>query len=129
MQARKAAYDLGNLDALAAGELDRKRHAQLATLLAVNDEVDELFAALEGAGIADDTIVIFTSDNGYAWGEHYWSAKNCDTEECARVPLAVIDPSMTGGRTSDWLSGNIDHAPTIAELAGVDIPGNARWTA
>lgn len=126
IQARKEAFDLGRIDALAAAELDRKRHAQLASLLAVDDEVDELFAALDAAGVADDTVVIFTSDNGYAWGEHYWTAKNCNTEECARVPLAVFHPAVDEGRNTDWLSGNIDHAPTIADLAGVTIPGSAR---
>ena len=126
VQARKAAYELGTLDAvLAVDELDRKRHAQLASLLAVDDEVDELFAALDEAGVLDDTVVVFTSDNGYAWGEHYWNAKNCDTEACARVPLAVFGPGVAGGGTTDWLAGNIDHAPTIADLAGVDVPGSA----
>ena len=124
IQARKAAYDQGLVEALADAELDRRRHAQLASLLAVDDEVEELFAALESAGVADDTVVIFTSDNGYSWGEHYWTAKNCDTEACARVPLAVFHPAMTGSRTTDWLAGNIDHAPTIADLTGAHIPGN-----
>jgi len=81
--------------------------------------------ALEEAGVSDNTVVIFTSDNGFFCGSHGYGSKVLPYEEASRVPLLIYDPrhenSGKGYRT-DALTGNIDFAPTILELAGLGIP-------
>jgi arylsulfatase A-like enzyme len=78
-------------------------------------------------GIADNTVIIYTSDNGYICGSHGYASKVLPMEESARVPLMIFDPrSKTSGKKlrCDALTGNIDFAPTILELAGAPVPGN-----
>ena len=78
-------------------------------------------------GIADNTVIIYTSDNGYICGSHGYASKVLPLEESSRVPLMVYDPrSPSAGKQlrSRALTGNIDFAPTILELAGVPIPDN-----
>ena len=69
-------------------------------------------------------MVIFTSDNGFAWGEHRWLQKLCPYEACLRVPLVVADfrpdsPADMQGIIDDRLVTNLDVAATIADLADV----------
>lgn len=100
-----------------------KRARELETLQAVDEFVDRLMDRLAAHGIADDTVVILTSDNGSAWGEHRYDSKACEYEECLRVPLLVHYPRMTPlPRETATTALNIDLAPTLAELAGVPIP-------
>ncbi|WP_246114557.1 sulfatase family protein [Rubripirellula tenax] len=78
-------------------------------------------------GIADNTVIFYTSDNGYICGAHGYGSKVLPMEESSRVPLMIYDPrSPSAGKQirSASLTGNIDFAPTILELAGVAIPGN-----
>jgi arylsulfatase A-like enzyme len=88
-------------------------------------EVGRVLAELERLGFADDTIVIFTSDNGYFFGEHGLADKWYLYEESIRVPLIVLDPSLPKerrNRTADAMTLNIDLAPTMLDYAGVAIP-------
>lgn len=81
---------------------------------------------LDRKGIADNTVIIYTSDNGYICGSHGYASKVLPMEESSRVPLMIYDPrSRTSGKKlrCDALTGNIDFAPTILELAGVPLPG------
>ena len=81
--------------------------------------------ALEKAGVADNTVVIYTSDNGFFCGAHGYGSKVLPYEEGSRVPLIIFDPRhKNSGRQlrSASLTGNIDFAPTILELAGVPVP-------
>ncbi len=82
---------------------------------------------LETQGVADNTVVIYTSDNGFICGSHGYGSKVLPLEESARAPLMIFDPrSSTSGKKlrSPALTGNIDFAPTILELAGISIPEN-----
>ena len=82
---------------------------------------------LKAQGVADNTVVIFTSDNGYICGSHGYGSKVLPMEESSRVPLLIYDPrSPLSGKQlrCDRLTGNIDFAPTILELAGLPIPPN-----
>lgn len=82
---------------------------------------------LEAQGVADNTVVIYTSDNGFLCGAHGYGSKVLPLEESARAPLMIYDPrSPSAGKKerSPVLTGNIDFAPTILELAGLPIPGN-----
>ena len=97
----------------------------------VSDVIDDQFArimdTLEQSGQLDNTVVIFTSDNGYICGSHGYGSKVLPMEESSRVPLMIYDPRspLTGKELRcDRLTGNIDFAPTILELAGLPIPSN-----
>lgn len=82
---------------------------------------------LEAHGIADNTVIIYTSDNGFICGAHGYGSKVLPMEESARVPLMIYDPrSPSAGKQmrSPALTGNIDFAPTILALAGLPIPDN-----
>lgn len=82
---------------------------------------------LEKQGIADNTVIIYTSDNGYICGAHGYGSKVLPMEESARVPLLIYDPRIKSAgkkKTVETLTGNIDFAPTILDLASVSIPKN-----
>ena len=82
---------------------------------------------VEAQGIADNTVIIYTSDNGFICGSHGYGSKVLPMEESSRVPLIILDPrSEPAGKKfrTKSLTGNIDFAPTILELAGLPIPEN-----
>src|SRR5262249_10601842 len=73
--------------------------------------------------LADDTMVIFCSDNGYYLGEHGLGDKRSAYEESMRIPLLVRYPKLPGkGRTVDGIVLNVDLAPTLLDYAGVEVP-------
>lgn len=79
-------------------------------------------------GVADNTVIIYTSDNGFICGSHGYGSKVLPMEESSRVPLMILDPrSKTAGKglRCSKLTGNIDFASTILELAGLPAPKNA----
>ena len=80
---------------------------------------------LRREGVLDETLVIFTTDNGYLHGEHGLADKWYPFEESIRVPLVVRDPGMRSasrGSTNDAITLNVDLAPTILAAAGVAPP-------
>ena len=90
-------------------------------------EIGRILAELEKLGVADETIVIFTSDNGYFFGEHGLADKWYLYEESIRVPLIVVDPALPKGqrdRAVEAMTLNIDLAsPTMLDFAfGMAMP-------
>jgi len=86
--------------------------------------VGRILDALHDLGLEDNTVVIFTSDNGSMWGAHGIAGKWNMYEESIRVPLIIYDPrphSCTPGRRTQ-MALNIDLAPTMLAMAGVPIP-------
>ncbi|OFY66651.1 MAG: acetylglucosamine-6-sulfatase [Bacteroidetes bacterium RBG_13_43_22] len=82
---------------------------------------------LKKQGIDDNTIIIFTSDNGYFCGSHGFGDKVLPYEEAARAPLIIYDPRRSRSqklRSTEAITGNIDIAPTILDLAGIPVPSN-----
>lgn len=115
---------LDRLDRDDERELDALRVAQLRSLLAVDRGVGELLSTLRTLGRLRDTMVVFTSDNGYQWGEHRWIGKGVPYEESIRVPLVIRFDTLVadpGSRSRAFALG-IDLAPTIAEVADVPAP-------
>ena len=110
--------DLPSVDAtrLAVLQEDRRRAAE--TLLGVDEYLEALVDAVAARGELDRTVVVFLSDNGYAFGEHRWEGKLVPYDPSIRIPFAVRSP-WTGGGTVSGLVSNLDVAPTIAALAGV----------
>lgn len=106
---------------------DLVRRRAYESLLSVDEQVGALLDHLARLGVAADTLVLLTSDNGVGWGEHrlFSQRKRCPYEECQRVPLVLLHPRATAA-PARWTEPvlNIDLAPTLAELAGVEIPAN-----
>ena len=90
---------------------------RLASLLAVDDLIGATGRALEITGQLSNTVIVFTSDNGWFYGEHRLSSKQLGYEESVRVPLFVRMPGGTASRTTRFVLNN-DLAPTIVALAG-----------
>ena len=96
--------------------------------------VGMIVQALEDAGVAENTVIIYTSDNGYFTGAHGLSGKVLPYDRGARVPLIIHDPrtpKSARGRRAAGVVGNIDMAPTMLALAGLPIPEmcGPRWGA
>ena len=92
--------------------------SQAEALLAVDDLVQRVYNALKASGELDDTIFIFTSDNGYFHGEHrVLTGKIRPYEPSVRVPLLVRGPGFDEGETQTRFAVNADLAPTIVEAA------------
>ena len=90
----------------------------LEALLAVDEGVGEIIDALDESGVLEDTVVVFTSDNGYFFGEHRIpEGKLFFYEPSIRVPLLVRGPGIPAGVTRSSLVANIDLAPTLLDLA------------
>jgi N-acetylglucosamine-6-sulfatase len=104
---------------------DAKMLDQLRTLAAVDESVGHIFDALEETGQLDNTVIIFSSDNGYFWGEHQLGDKRAAYEEGLRDPLLIRYPKLVkAGTVVRQLALNIDVAPTFLDLAAAPIPAN-----
>jgi N-acetylglucosamine-6-sulfatase len=102
---------------------DEKIRDRLRVLAAVDEGLGQMLALLESKGALDDTVVVFTSDEGYFYGEHGLSVeRRLAYEESARIPLLVRYPRLTSSRLVEPLTLGIDVAPTLLELAGVPAP-------
>lgn len=99
-----------------------KYHQQI---FAVDAAVGMIRDALKEFSADKNTVIIFTSDNGFFCGSHGYGSKVLPYEEASRVPLIVFDPRHpSSGRHQrcESLTGNVDFAPTILRLAGLEIP-------
>ncbi len=91
---------------------------ELESLLSVDDAVGSLLAALSRSGELENTLIIYTSDNGFFHGEHrVRSEKILPYEPGLRVPLAMRGPGVPPNRRLPQMVGNIDLAPTILDAA------------
>ena len=107
-------------------DIAKRYRCELASLLAVDEGVEQIVGALESAGLDDNTYVIFTSDNGYMNGEHRLrSGKLYPYEEAIRVPMLMRGPGIAAGtRVADPVA-DVDLVPTIMDFAGATAPGTA----
>ncbi|HST40231.1 MAG TPA: sulfatase [Conexibacter sp.] len=111
------------LTAAGAGRIARDFRDRRESLLAVDEAVETIVAALRRSGELENTYVVLTSDNGYMQGEHgVPSGKMLPYDPSTRVPLIVRGPGIPAGAVSHELVGNVDLAPTIAGLAEA-VPG------
>jgi len=96
---------------------------QLRAVAAIDEGVGQLLTALEESKQLDNTMIIFTSDNGFFWGEHGLGDKRWAYEESIRDPLLMRYPKLIkAGTTLEQFALNIDIAPTLLELADAPIP-------
>lgn len=100
-------------------------------IYAIDVAVGMIRDALEEQGMAENTVIIYTSDNGFFCGSHGYGSKVLPYEEASRVPLIIYDPRHpNSGKKlrSEALTGNIDFAPTILGLAGIPVLENMDGT-
>ena len=95
----------------------------LRTIQSVDDGVGEVLDYLDANGLAENTIVVYTSDQGFYLGEHGWFDKRFMYEESFRTPILMRYPKeIRAGTEIDELVQNLDFAPAFLDYAGVDIP-------
>jgi N-acetylglucosamine-6-sulfatase len=115
---------LPSLDDDQIADLERKYRCQLESLLSVDEGVRKVVEALKAEAALHDTLIIYTSDNGYFNGEHRIpSNKGRPYEESIRVPLEVRGPGIRHGATINPPVINADLAPTIVQVASAARPG------
>ena len=111
------------LDADAIADITRRYRCRLESLLAVDRGVDRVVEALRKTGALGNTLLIFTSDNGFFLGEHrVENGKVFPYEPSIRVPLLMRGPGIPAGKTARDLAINADLAPTIVQATGAQ-PG------
>jgi arylsulfatase A-like enzyme len=99
----------------------------LRVVASLDDNVGRLLDHLDQRGLADRTIVIYTSDQGFFLGDHGWFDKRLMDEPSLTMPLLVRAPGVTSpGSVCDDIVVNVDLAPTILELAGIEVPGHVQ---
>lgn len=95
----------------------------LASIMAVDEGVGKVLDYLEEAGLDENTLVVYTSDQGFYLGEHGWFDKRFIYDESFKTPLLIKWPEkIAAGIKSDEMVQNLDFAPTLLEAAGIPIP-------
>ena len=107
-------------DPLTRWKYQRYMQDYLATVQSVDDGVGRVLAALDNAGLAKNTLVIYTSDQGFFLGDHGLFDKRFMYEESIRMPFLVRWPAgLAPGMRSGAMVLNVDFAPTFLDLAGL----------
>jgi len=95
----------------------------LRCIASVDENVGRVLDYLDENGLAENTIVVYTSDQGFYLGEHGWFDKRFMYEESFKTPLIMRYPEkIKPGKVSEALVQNVDYAPTFLDYAGVEIP-------
>jgi arylsulfatase A-like enzyme len=112
-------------DALVRWKYQRYMKDYLATIQSVDDNVGRLLSFLDASGLAKNTIVIYTSDQGFFLGDHGMYDKRFMYEESLRMPFLVRWPAaIKAGTRSDAIALNVDFAPTFLQAAGLPVPAD-----
>jgi len=97
----------------------------LGCISSVDDNVGRVLDYLDESGLAENTIVVYTSDQGFYLGEHGWFDKRFIYDESFKTPLMVRWPNhITAGTTEDEMVQNLDFAQTLLEAAGITAPND-----
>jgi arylsulfatase A-like enzyme len=109
--------------ALAEWKYQRYIKDYLRCIVSVDENIGRLLDFLGQKGLSDNTIVIYTSDQGFYLGEHGWYDKRFMYEESLRMPLVLRYPAMIKpGAIIEAMALNLDFAPTFLDFAGVSVP-------
>ncbi len=106
---------------------DTNMRAYLRQVTGVDNAIGRFIKALEEAGLAGNTIIVYTADNGYHMGNRGLAGKWSHFEESLRVPLIISDPRVAKaqqGKVTDALALNLDLPVTLLDWAGVPVPEN-----
>jgi len=97
----------------------------LRVVKGVDDAIGEMLDHLEKSGLSENTIIVYTSDQGFYLGEHGWFDKRFMYEESMHMPLLIKYPKkIKAGSVNNDLVLNVDYAPTLLSLAGIEIPND-----
>lgn len=114
-------------DDITRWKYQRYMHDYLGSVQAVDDSVGRLLEYLDASGLAGNTIVVYSSDQGFYLGEHGWYDKRWMFEESLKMPFIIRWPGKVAPRAeSRALIQNIDYAPTFLEAAGVPVPNDVQ---
>ena len=95
----------------------------LRTVAGIDRAVGSVLDYLEENGLSENTLVVYTSDQGFYLGEHGWFDKRWMYEESFKMPFVIKNPkTIKPGTTSDAMVMNVDFAPTLLDMAGLEIP-------
>jgi len=112
-------------EALTRWKYQRYMQDYLATVQSVDDSVGRVLGYLDSAGLSKNTIVIYTSDQGFFLGDHGMYDKRFMYEECLRMPFLVRWPAgIKPGSVAPGMALNVDFAPTFLEAAGLPVPAD-----
>jgi arylsulfatase A-like enzyme len=110
-------------EALIRWKYQRYMQDYLATIQSVDDNIGRLLAFLDGHRLSRNTIVVYTSDQGFFLGDHGLFDKRFMYEESLRMPFLVRWPAaVKAGTKSDAIALNVDFAPTFLDAAGLPVP-------
>jgi arylsulfatase A-like enzyme len=126
---RNEAFRKANLTGkdLVRWRFNRYMHDYLGTIKAVDEGVGKLLDYLDAEGLANNTVVVYASDQGFYLGEHGWFDKRWIFEESLRTPCLVRWPGVTKpGTVNKDIVSNLDFAPTLLEAAGVPVPAEVQ---
>ena len=111
--------------ALTFWKYQRYMEDYLGAIKSVDRNIGRLLDYLDENNLNENTVVLYTSDQGFYLGEHGWFDKRFMYEESFRTPLLIRYPKMIkAGSVNADLVQNIDFAPTMLDLAGIEIPGD-----
>ena len=112
-------------EALTRWKYQRYMQDYLATVQSVDDSVGRVLGLLDSTGLAKNTIVIYTSDQGFFLGDHGMYDKRFMYQECLRMPFLVRWPTgVKAGAVARAMALNVDFAPTFLEAAGLPVPAD-----
>lgn len=122
---RAESYNLLPNDSTAIDEWKYRKYMEdyLSCIYTMDENIGRIIDYLEETGLAENTIVIYTSDQGFFLGEHGWYDKRFMYDEAHKMPLLISVPGLKEGEDSHMIT-NADFAPTILSMAGIDPPAD-----
>ena len=118
------AFADGNFKHFLWDPLEAKMRDYAETAAAMDEQIGLLLRQLDKLGLADNTVLVYAGDNGYLWGEHRLIDKRWSYEESIRIPFIIRYPNRLRdpGRRHASMVLNLDLAPTLLELAELEVP-------
>ena len=115
----------GDAKALLVWKYRRYMHDYLSSIYAMDKDIGRVLDYLDAQGLVENTIVVYTSDQGFYIGEHGWFDKRFMYEESMRTPLVIRYPAkIKAKQVITEMVQNLDYAPTFLDFAGIDIPAD-----
>ena len=116
-------FEFSDPEHLAEFKYQRYIKRYLRTVLSLDESVGNILDYLDDMGLARDTVVVYTSDQGFFLGEHGWFDKRFIYEESFQMPLIIRYPEkINGGGVCSDIVSNVDFAPTLLDIAGLPSP-------
>ncbi|HUT55276.1 MAG TPA: sulfatase [bacterium] len=124
MEQNERDYPMGLIHVPQLAKFKEGQQGYYEALMGVDDSVGAVLKFLDDKGLAENTLIVYAGDNGYAWGEHGLIDKRYAYDESMRIPHLMRYPRLVpgGGKAVDQMVLNIDLNPTILSAAGVAVP-------